>query len=52
MNVELEIKKSRRLLHWIINGCGVHCIPPRQWKFITIDWVIKHYNVEMEYFTR
>ena len=49
-NIDLEIKKSSRLIKWLIDGYGVHCIPPSDWKHVTIEWVVKCYNVEMGFF--
>lgn len=52
-NIELEIKKSQRLLYWLIEGVNRHGIPPNMWSndALTPEWVVKHFNVEMSYFT-
>ncbi|HUU89515.1 MAG TPA: hypothetical protein VMX17_17415 [Candidatus Glassbacteria bacterium] len=52
MDIELEIRKSTRLLHWLIDGYHRHCIPGDLWYGVTPEWVVKHYNVEMSYFTK
>ncbi len=48
--IDLEIKKSSRLIQWLINGYGRHGIPPSLWKGATVEWVVKNYNVEMSFF--
>lgn len=53
-DLDLEIRKSQRLLHWLISGFGKHGIPLDLWRSpsLTVEWVIKNYTVEMDYFTR
>lgn len=53
IDIELELKKSSRLIQWLVDGYGRHGIPADMWKskHLTVEWVVQHYNVEMEYFT-
>lgn len=44
MKEEIEIQKSTQLLHWLIDGINIHCIPFYLWKFVTYDWVKQNYN--------
>lgn len=53
INIDLEIKKSQRLIQWLVNGVNRHGIPTNLWssKHLTAEWVVQHFNVEMSYFT-
>ena len=48
--IDIEIKKASSLIYWLVNGYDIHCIPTYLWKHVTVEWVIKHYNVEINYF--
>jgi len=53
IDIELELKKSNRLIQLLVEGYGRHGISTDMWKskHLTVEWVVQHYNVEMEYFT-
>jgi hypothetical protein len=47
---EKELFILRRKLNWFINGYSIHGITWNQFKHLTPEWIVKHYNVEMSYF--
>ena len=42
-----EIERRIKMLHWFIDGIGIHCIDWSLYKALTPDWVTKNYNVEI-----
>lgn len=49
--MEKEFLKASRLIAWLVDGVGTHCIPFSLWRSVTVEWVVENYNVEMDYFT-
>lgn len=47
---EQELFILRRKLDWFIDGIGRHCMTWNQFKHLTPEWIVKHYNVEIPYF--
>ena len=47
-----KIYKAQRKLNWLINGCGVHCIPTDLWTGLTVERIVELYNVDIDYFIK
>ncbi len=52
LQIQQRIYESIKIIEWLVNGYGVNyvlkaCGPS---KHITSEWIVKHYNVEMDYF--
>lgn len=53
INTEEFIEQLRirlKVLEWLINGQGRLGIPISSCHHITPEWIVQHYNVEMDYF--
>ena len=48
--MEDYIKERIRIWEWLCRGYGRHGLQFKQFQYITKEWLIKHYNVEEEYF--
>lgn len=46
-----ECYEKSRILKWLIEGSGTHCLPLSVLHIITKEWICKHYNMELSYFT-
>lgn len=42
-----ESNRRRKMFTWFILGQGIHCLPWSCYKFLTPEWVTKHYNIEL-----
>ena len=42
-----EIERRIKMLHWFIDGIGIHGIDWSLYKALTPDWVTKNYNAEI-----
>lgn len=42
--IDLEFNKSLKVIKWLVNGVGKHCIPFYLWKFVTYEWLEENYN--------
>jgi hypothetical protein len=49
---EKELIILQRKLNWFIDGYGRHGITWNQFKHLTPEWIVEHYNVEMSSFGR
>ena len=47
----IKLEDKRLILHWLIDGYGIHGLEISHLKHIDKAWLIKHYNVEESYFT-
>lgn len=45
-----DLRIRMKVLEWLINGQGRLGIPISCCKNITPEWIVQHYNVEMDYF--
>ena len=51
-SMEKEFFILQRKLEWFINGVGKHGISWSQFKFLTPEWIVENYNVEISYFEK
>ena len=49
-NIEQDFFIFKRKLNWFIDGIGQHGIPWNLFEYITPEWIIQNYNVEISYF--
>jgi len=45
-----ELERQKKKMEWLINGYFINCLLPNVKFSIPIEWIVKNYNVEMDYF--
>ena len=48
--IEKIIYETEKRIEWYIRGIGRHCLSPKVFAKIPTEWIVKNYNVEMDYF--
>lgn len=52
LTIDEQLYELKQRLNWFISGIGRHGITWNQFKYLTAEWIVKHYNVEMTYFRK
>jgi hypothetical protein len=52
MDIDSMFYEAQKKIEWLVDGYFINCLlPGTKGKFyIPTEWIVKHYNVEMEYF--
>lgn len=48
--MEKELYEKLRIIHWLIDGAGIHCLPMRMASGLTKERICELYNMELSYF--
>ncbi len=46
-----QLIEKLEILKWLIKGSGIHGILISAVSSLTKEWIVQHYNVEIDYFT-
>lgn len=45
-----ELEEKKQILHWLIDGSGIHCLPISSISYLTKEIICELYNVDLNYF--
>lgn len=50
--IENIIHEHEKRVEWFVRGINRHCISAKIFSKIPTEWIVQHYNVEMDYFIK
>ena len=46
------IEERIKIWEWLCRGYGIHGLQFSDYKHLTKEWLVEHYNVELSYFNK
>ncbi len=47
-----QLEEKKRIMFWLIDGTGIHCLPLRYVDGLTKERIVQLYNIEIAYFIK